>query len=612
MNIHVPQMLAASDLAADLMRDAVLRAVESSPHADDAFLDVLRLGAGELAGLAGEGWHDPAESYAAIERVALAARAAPVSGVRGILIGAFADLMVPESVPIAMDGPPAGFENQEAPADYFRRDAALQLRGKMNGERLNVFQALALDCGRLVGSQAIERHDAADMLQEIAEANGIIGRESGQLRPDDLQRVISKGLDGVAEIYVPDPVAPTAKPKRGALLAPTERHLVIRCAADIKPEPIEWLWPQRIALGKLTLIAGQPGLGKSQITARIAATTTTGGYWPCDEGRSPLGSVIVLSAEDDPADTQIPRLLAAGADCRKVHIVSAVKEKDAKGNRTFNIQADMDLIERELDRVGDAALLSIDPLSSYLGKVDSHNNTEVRGVLEVISEMAARRRVAVLGVTHFNKGEGSAVNKIIGSIAFVAAARAAFMVATDPDDDTDTRRFFVGIKNNIGNVSGALAFRVLQTMVGENQDIAAPYIDWEPNPVSGTTADQILMAAKGEGERPAKADVADFLSALLAAGPVSVETIQQEAAGAGLLKAGQPIAKDKAFRLAKADLGISREGGTVYREGGTGAAGGWHWSLPGTAKAPQNAYGAPPERQGALANPGRLSDEGGQ
>src|SRR5437764_14538279 len=87
--------------------------------------------------------------------------------------------------------------------------------------------------------------------------------------------------------------------------------LISRCAADITPEPVQWLWPGRIAIGKQTLIAGEAGLGKSQIGIAVAAAVTTGGPWPCGEGRAPLGNVIGLSPEDDPADTTVPRLLAA-------------------------------------------------------------------------------------------------------------------------------------------------------------------------------------------------------------------------------------------------------------------------------------------------------------
>src|SRR5215468_9680181 len=77
------------------------------------------------------------------------------------------------------------------------------------------------------------------------------------------------------------------------------RSLIVRRASEITPEPIEWLWPSRVAIGKQTMIVGEPGLGKSQLTAFMAAAITTGGQWPCNEGQAPLGSVIILSAEDD-------------------------------------------------------------------------------------------------------------------------------------------------------------------------------------------------------------------------------------------------------------------------------------------------------------------------
>jgi hypothetical protein len=103
-------------------------------------------------------------------------------------------------------------------------------------------------------------------------------------------------------------------------------ELIAQCAADVMPEPVEWLWPGRIALGKLTLIAGEAGLGKSQVSIAMAAAVTTGGEWPCSEGRAPQGHVVILSAEDGAADTVVPRLMAAGADLHRVQIVSAVRD----------------------------------------------------------------------------------------------------------------------------------------------------------------------------------------------------------------------------------------------------------------------------------------------
>jgi hypothetical protein len=114
--------------------------------------------------------------------------------------------------------------------------------------------------------------------------------------------------------------------------APSGAELIVQCAADVKPEPVEWLWPGRVALGKLTLIAGEAGLGKSQLSIAMVASVTTRGEWPCREGRAPQGSVVILSAEDGAADTVVPRLMAAGADRERVEIVSAVRDEKSRAH----------------------------------------------------------------------------------------------------------------------------------------------------------------------------------------------------------------------------------------------------------------------------------------
>jgi putative DNA primase/helicase len=164
--------------------------------------------------------------------------------------------------------------------------------------------------------------------------------------------------------------------------------LVSSRASDITPESVQWLWAGRLAIGKHTCVAGEPGTGKSQLSVAIIAAITTGGEWPCGEGRAPLGSVTILSAEDGAADTIVPRLIAAGADLTRVHIVSSVYATDGKGRRSFNLQTDIALLERKISEVGDVVLIVVDPVSSYMGKTDSHKNSEVRGVLEPLSDMA--------------------------------------------------------------------------------------------------------------------------------------------------------------------------------------------------------------------------------
>jgi hypothetical protein len=309
--------------------------------------------------------------------------------------------------------------------------------------------------------------------------------------------------------------------------------LVSRCAADIAPEKIQWLWPGRLAFGKHICIAGEPGTGKSQLLIAIIAAVTTGGSWPCGEGKAPIGNVIILSAEDGPADTIVPRLMAAGADLDRVHVVSAVRIADGS-RRTLNLQNDLDLLERKIGEIGEVALVGVDPVSSYLGKVDSHKNSEVRAVLEPLSEMADRTRVAVLSVTHFAKAGAKnttkALHRFIGSIAFTGAPRAAFAVIEDAEQDG--RRLFLHAKNNLARAPQGLAFRLEQCLVGD--DIVASRIWWDTEPVA-ITADEALAAdAAGNETRTAKAEAMELLQAVLAGGPMPAAEINRMAREHGL------------------------------------------------------------------------------
>jgi putative DNA primase/helicase len=148
--------------------------------------------------------------------------------------------------------------------------------------------------------------------------------------------------------------------------APGIAPLVIRRASEIEARPVQWLWPGRIACGKVTMLAGHPGLGKSQLALGIAAIVTAAGEWPVDRTRAKQGSVLILSAEDDPGDTIRPRLEAAGADLTRCHIIEAAQDIGADGKlrqRGFSLIDDIARLDAELRRLGDVVLVIIDPIS---------------------------------------------------------------------------------------------------------------------------------------------------------------------------------------------------------------------------------------------------------
>ena len=170
---------------------------------------------------------------------------------------------------------------------------------------------------------------------------------------------------------------------------------------------------------------GDPGLGKSVLSLDLAARVSTGAPWPHAAGRSDIGDVLILSAEDDPADTIVPRLMAVGADLNRIFILKGVK----KGDQVQYFSLAEDLLALEAALTSQTRLIIIDPISAYLGETDSHVNTSVRSVLAPLAELASKTGAAVLAISHLNKGQGAAIYRVQGSIAFTAAARAVWAVA---------------------------------------------------------------------------------------------------------------------------------------------------------------------------------------
>jgi hypothetical protein len=304
--------------------------------------------------------------------------------------------------------------------------------------------------------------------------------------------------------------------------------LLYQNASEAEPERIDWLWPDRFASGKINFVAGFPDQGKSQVTCDMAARVSTGANWPNDEGQAPLGTVLMLSAEDGTADTIVPRLKAAGADLDKIKIVAPTVKTDDKGRRMFNFAEDLNRLTGLVRHCNDVRLVIIDPISAYMGgkgTADTYKNTEVRAVLAPLAEWAEQHGLAVVFVSHFNKnGSGRALSRLTDSLAFGALARCGWLVVPESDGDGETgRKLFLRGKNNLAADAGGIAYTIESATVDD--DIGSSRIIWHER--VQVTADDAM--SQGDVKATAQDRAVEFLSTALADGPVPVSELKERA-----------------------------------------------------------------------------------
>lgn len=366
---------------------------------------------------------------------------------------------------------------------------------------------------------------------------------------------------------------------------PIDGAPVIVRLSDVKPEPVAWLWPGRIALGKLTLIAGDPGLGKSFLTLDMSARVSRGLAWPDAPGVATTpGGVVLLSAEDGVADTIRPRLDAAGADVTRIVALEAIRSVGDNGRasaRSFDLSRDLSALEAAIASVEGCRLVVIDPVTAYLGGVDSHKNAEIRGLLAPLAAIAERLHVALVAVTHLNKsGCGPAIYRAMGSLAFAAAARSAWSVSKDKEDPG--RRLLLPIKNNIAPDTGGLAYRIESLGID-----GCPTVAWVPDAVN-VSADDALSGDREEGGgRTERDDAAEWLRDYLRDGPKLAKEVIAESKAAGFSK--------RTIDRAKAAAGV--------RARKEAFSGGWVWELADFGQERQpSAEVCPPPNCGNLGN----------
>jgi hypothetical protein len=337
--------------------------------------------------------------------------------------------------------------------------------------------------------------------------------------------------------------------------------------SDVTAERVEWLWDGRIPLGKLTVLDGDPGLGKSLITMDLAARVTTGRAFPHGDvdhvGNldhldhvGHLGGVVILSAEDGLADTIRPRLDAAGADTSKIVAISTVPDREGN-ERTIAVPEDIAAIEKATQRVS-AKLVIIDPLMAFLSGKANYDQ-DVRKALTPLARMAERSGVAVLVVRHLNKQQGGkALYRGGSSIGIIGAARSGLVVEAHPDND-DLRVLAVS-KSNLAEKPASLTYSIT---TAENN---AAKVQW--GKATNLNADDILNPDTSEVGK-AKAWLATRLRDM----PLPATTVLDDAEAAGISKKTLYRAKDALGVESKKD-GLGGTWRWHLVEGGQGSQGG--------------------------------------
>lgn len=352
----------------------------------------------------------------------------------------------------------------------------------------------------------------------------------------------------------------------GASGEPQDGTLKVSSMSKIKAKPIKPIWPGFIYHGKVTILAGIPGDGKSLLAVDVAARSTSGKAWPVGKGTFAVAHVLLLTAEDDPEDTIRPRLDMAGANTELVELIEGSYHVDpATSERTLDMVSlitDLAAIERLIVALG-AYLLIIDPLTSFADS-DTNKTADMRRLLDGLAQMAARTGAAVLVITHMNKRSDArkAMQMIAGNHVIVAAVRIVLVTARDPNDKA--RRLVLPIKVNIGPENLGFAFRVVVKKHAECGDV--PSAEWEPEHVSDLSADDVLIDSTPRAQAAVEKsnEVQEWLRELLKGEPVAAATLWR--------KADEKQFAERRVRTAlKAIKAVCET---------LGYQGKWHWRLP--------------------------------
>ena len=371
---------------------------------------------------------------------------------------------------------------------------------------------------------------------------------------------------------------------------PSVRSHVVTLS-DVQVVPVRWLWADRIPYGKLTVVEGDPGLGKSQLTLAVAAAVSTGGGLPGGSGSDATAGepadVLLMTSEDGLGDTVRPRLEAAGGDPARVHVLQAVPDPERPGQFRFpSLPQDATHLALEV-RKRAVRLVIVDTLTTYLGgEVNSFKDADVRRALAPLANVAEATGCAIVLVRHLTKqSRGRAITAGGGSIGIVGGARSCLLLAEDPDD-ANTRVLAV-VKANLTRKPDSLSLAIEEAPSGW------PRVSWVGT--STHSADD-LIAARGDEEHRDRGkldDACDLLRQWLVDGPVLQEELERRASQAGI--------SNRTLRRAKGKVGAQSD------KQGFGSASRWSWRLPEGDQEPPKVASSP-----ITYEDGHLSGEDGR
>lgn len=293
-------------------------------------------------------------------------------------------------------------------------------------------------------------------------------------------------------------------------------HLV--SAADAVPEKITWLWKDRIPMGKLTLLAGHPGVGKGCATIDIIARATTGAAWFDAENKQPPMQALLISSEDGAGDTLIPRLIAAEADRSKVKIFYHTITAD--GDKGFTLDTDLPALRQALEENPAVKLVVIDPISNHLGELSLNREQEVRQALMPLGKLAESYGVAIILVSHLNKSKDlEAVQRVLGAQGLIGAVRVAWLFQKSEDGDST----MIPMKANISKDEGGLEYEIVEQEINiGDESVGIARLVWKKKTFE--TADASMK--KGQTSKHKQAII--LLKDLLKDGPLTRQAVIEQ------------------------------------------------------------------------------------